>query len=166
MELDVRATFKASGNVRVGVRGIYCLLIHLPSDQCIVVGALGRKKFMRGCYVYVGSAMGGIEQRVRRHISTRKKLKWHVDYLLARSEILASIAIHSDSRKTECETVEALSVCEDVTFPVARFGSSGCRCRSHLLYFGDSDPAMVAEMLMMRLSMLKSIYPRTFDRDG
>jgi len=127
------------------------------------VGALGRKEFKRGCYVYVGSAMGGVEQRVGRHKSSRKKLRWHVDYLLAKSEILASIAIYSNSRRTECETVEALSACEDAAFPVPRFGSSGCGCCSHLLYFGDADPPMITEMLMMRLSMLKSTYPRTFD---
>jgi len=157
------ANFKASKNVRGRVRGVYCLLIHLPSDQRIVVGALGRKEFKRGYYVYVGSAMGVVEQRVRRHKSSQKKLRWHVDYLLARSEILASIAIHSNSKRTECETVEALSACEDAAFPVPRFGSSGCRCCSHLLYFGDADPPMITEMLMMHLSMLKSTYPRTFD---
>lgn len=145
------------------MRGIYCLLIQLPSDQRIVVGALGRKELMRGCYVYVGSAMGGIEQRVGRHRSSRKKFRWHIDYLLARSEIVATIAINSNSKKTECETVEALSECEDATLPVPRFGSSGCRCSSHLLYFGDIDPQMVTEMLMIRLTMLRSIYPRTFD---
>ncbi len=138
-------------------------MIHLPSDQRIVVGALGAKEFKQGYYVYVGSAMGGIEQRVRRHKSDRKKLRWHIDYLLGKAEITASIAIHSDSKRTECETVEALSSCEGAAFPVPHFGSSGCRCGSHLIYFGDADPPMITEMLVMRLSLLKSPYPRTFD---
>jgi sugar fermentation stimulation protein A len=162
-KLNDWTNFKTSRKVGGRVRGVYCLLIHLPSDQGIVVGALGRKEFERGYYVYVGSAMGGVEQRVRRHKSSRKKLRWHIDYLLARSQILASIAIHSNSKRIECETVEALSACEGAAFPVPRFGSSGCRCCSHLLYFGDDDPPMITEMLMMRLSMLKSIHPRTFD---
>lgn len=144
------------------VKGIYCLLIHLPSNQRIVVGALGEREFLSGCYVYVGSAMSGIEQRVSRHKSSRKKFRWHIDYLLAKSEVLACAAIPSESKRYECETVEALSGCEDATFPVPRFGSSGCRCRSHLLFFGDADPSMVAEMLMMRLTMMRSPYPRTF----
>jgi len=154
---------QAFGDVRVCVRGVYCLLIYLSEDRCIGVGALGHKQFERGCYVYVGSAMSGIEQRVRRHKSSSKTLKWHIDYLLTRSDLLASIAIQSASRKTECETVESLSKCEDAAFPVPRFGSSGCRCKSHLLYFGDVDPAQVMEMLMMRLSMLESAYPRVFE---
>jgi Uri superfamily endonuclease len=155
--------FKASKNVRGCVKGVYCLLIYLASDQRLVVGALGEKKFKLGYYVYVGSAMGGIGQRVRRHKSLRKKLRWHVDYLLAKAEIIASIAIHSDSKRTECETVEAISACEDAEFPVPHFGSSDCRCCSHLIYFGDADPSMITEMLVMRLSLLKSPYPRTFD---
>jgi sugar fermentation stimulation protein A len=150
-------------DVRGRVRGVYCLLIHLPHDESIVVGALGRKEFKRGYYVYVGSAMAGIEQRVGRHRSSRKKLRWHVDYLLARSEILSSIAIQSESKRTECAAVEALSTCNGAAFPVPRFGSSDCHCPSHLLYFGDTDLEMITETLIMRLTMLRSTYPRTFD---
>ena len=42
--------------------------------------------FKKGCYGYMGSALNGLEQRVRRHLSTQKKLHWHVDYLLASCE--------------------------------------------------------------------------------
>lgn len=143
------------------MKGIYCLLIRLASDQSIAIGALGKVEFEQGCYVYVGSAMGGIEQRVGRHKSSRKKLRWHIDYFLEKAEVLACVAIQSETSRTECETVEALSSDEHASFPVPRFGSSGCRCRAHLIYFGDEDPTSVAESLNMHLSMLRSAYPRT-----
>lgn len=153
---------EAPGRVHRSVRGSYCLLINLPADRRIAVGALGDHDFRSGVYLYVGSAMGGIAQRIRRHKSPHKKLRWHIDYLLASSEVVASVAICSNSKKTECEIVRELSESEQVSHPVRGFGSSDCRCDSHLLYFGDEDTARVMETLAMRLSMLRSVYPEVW----
>ena len=58
-------------------KGTYSLLICLPEEKEIVVG--GRKaSFPAGYYVYVGSAMGGLDQRIRRHLSREKRKRWHI----------------------------------------------------------------------------------------
>ncbi len=64
------------------MKGTYLLLIKLPSDVNIQVGKRGLIHFSSGWYVYVGSALRGIERRVARHCSHNKKMHWHIDYLL------------------------------------------------------------------------------------
>lgn len=62
-------------------RGTYLLAVRLDSPRTVGVGALGDIRFDAGVYIYVGSAMGGLDQRVGRHLSGRKTLRWHIDYL-------------------------------------------------------------------------------------
>ena len=62
--------------------GTYVLLIELATAATIQVGRLGMLAFAKGYYAYVGSALGGLEQRIDRHLRTEKKLFWHIDYLL------------------------------------------------------------------------------------
>ncbi|MBN1255057.1 MAG: GIY-YIG nuclease family protein [Deltaproteobacteria bacterium] len=64
------------------VRGNYILLIEIPREVSIEVGALGLLKFPQGYYAYCGSAMGGLRGRIDRHLGSKKKIRWHVDYLL------------------------------------------------------------------------------------
>ncbi|HMF34432.1 MAG TPA: DUF123 domain-containing protein, partial [Candidatus Lokiarchaeia archaeon] len=72
--------------------GTYLLLIHVGQDLCAPVGSLGLMNFAPGWYTYVGSAMGSTStslfHRLRRHFAplTAKKVRWHVDYLLALPE--------------------------------------------------------------------------------
>lgn len=142
------------------MRGAYCLMIEVPEERKIVVGSLGSHRYQRGVYAYVGSALAGVEQRVGRHKSQKKRLRWHIDYLLANADILATVAIPGERREVECGIAQALQRCEGASIPVPGFGASDCRCESHLLYFGDVDPELVSETIMMRLSMLECIYPR------
>jgi Uri superfamily endonuclease len=142
------------------MRGAYCLIIEIPKEKMISIGSLGPHRYLRGVYAYVGSALSGIEQRVGRHKSQKKRLRWHIDYLLANADILATVAIPGDRKEVECGIIQALQRCEGASIPVAGFGSSDCRCDSHLLYFGDLDPELVMEMIMRRLSMLECMYPR------
>ena len=145
--------------LRTRMRGAYCLVALLPKQTRIRVGAIGRHDFRPGAYVYIGSALGGIEKRVGRHKSNKKRKKWHIDYLLAKAEVLSTISIPCDGRDVECEVARALVDCEGASIPVKRFGSSDCKCASHLLYFGNVDAEWVLEELSMRLSMLKCVYP-------
>jgi sugar fermentation stimulation protein A len=62
--------------------GVYHLLIHLPQDTTMEVGKLGNFRFPAGYYVYTGSALGGLESRIARHFRRKKRLHWHIDYLL------------------------------------------------------------------------------------
>lgn len=142
------------------VKGAYCVVAHMPARHRVRVGSLGICEFDPGVYVYVGSAQKGIEPRVMRHASKGKKMRWHIDYLMAHAEVLSVIAVPCSSKDVECSIARAVSSSEGATVPVKGFGSSDCRCESHLMYFGDSDPEWVSETVSMALSMLECVYPR------
>jgi sugar fermentation stimulation protein A len=143
------------------MKGTYCLIIQNPRNQRIRVGALGKIAFPAGAYVYVGSALGGIEKRVERHLSKKKLLRWHIDFLLAKADVISTLYVPSQSKGTECDVAKALLACEGASSAARRFGSSDCDCDSHLIFFGDVDTDWVAETLSMCLSMLSTVYPRT-----
>jgi Uri superfamily endonuclease len=152
--------FESMNGDSPAMRGTYCLIISLPGVTRIKIGALGVCKFDPGIYVYVGSALSGIEKRVGRHKSASKKKRWHIDFLLAKAEIVGVIAIPSSEKSVECATAKLLLGCEDATIAVKGFGSSDCRCDSHLVYFGDSDPEWTYEEIAMRISMFPGLCPR------
>jgi len=52
--------------------GSYALVLRLPSRRKIQVGKLGLFEFPRGHYIYLGSALGGLDARVGRHLSLEK----------------------------------------------------------------------------------------------
>jgi Uri superfamily endonuclease len=98
------------------------------------VGALGVKTFPPGTYIYVGSALNGLEARINRHIrtSTRSsvRLHWHLDYLLRREETrLEEVWFKESEKREECLIASGVSV---HGFPVKGFGCSDCDCVSHL----------------------------------
>lgn len=142
------------------MRGTYCLIIGLPEMCRIRIGALGTREFEAGVYVYAGSALSGLEQRVGHHRSTNKKKRWHIDYFLAKAQIISVIAIPSDKKSVECSVASLLAKCEGASVPVKGFGSSDCSCSSHLIYLGDADPEWIAEEVAMRVSLFPGMYER------
>ena len=114
---------------------LYTIYLELAEDQFISVGKLGAFPFQKGIYVYVGSAKKNIKQRIERHKKTNKKFHWHFDYLRAHGTI-TRIITYDDSFK-ECELAENIRKREKAVIPIKGFGSSDCKCRSHLLYLGS-----------------------------
>ena len=118
-------------------RGLYILAVEAHGE--IEVGRLGPQRF-DGLYLYVGSALGsGGLRRVERHrtvASGKSKTRhWHVDYLLALGE-LTRIFVRKTNKKLECVLAQELEKHFEPT--VRGFGSSDCRCRTHL--FKASGP--------------------------
>jgi len=111
------------------MKGSYLLIMELTRDKNIAVGALGIIHFKKGYYAYVGSAMNSIEKRVERHLRKEKKLRWHIDYLLQHAEI-KSIFYRESYEKEECKIAKTFSGLQCIK----NFGSSDCRCESHLFY--------------------------------
>ncbi len=111
--------------------GAYVLLIRLERRVHIQVGRLGRFVFEAGTYAYVGSAMNGLYARVARHRRREKKLRWHIDYLLEHGKVIDVFEFESIERQ-ECQINERVRADWNSSFPVPRFGSSDCRCMSHL----------------------------------
>jgi Uri superfamily endonuclease len=93
---------------------------------------LGLVEFLRGHYIYFGSALGGLKARVDRHLRQEKMLHWHADYLSA--EVPWEYAWQlADGRRWECVWAASAAGREGVGSPVPGFGSSDCRCVSHLV---------------------------------
>jgi Uri superfamily endonuclease len=113
-------------------KGSYCIIMRLKYDKKIRIGKLGVFDFPEGFYVYVGSAMKNLEQRILRHYSALKKKKWHVDYFLESAEIIKFIVFPSN-KKQECKITKILL--DDGTIIAEKFGSTDCKCKTHLIYF-------------------------------
>ena len=117
------------------MKGSYILVIDLAESASLEVGRLGICEFPAGRYLYCGSAMNGLEGRIRRHLRQEKKLHWHVDYLTASATVTEVWWLASEER-WECRWAEAIAGLGGET--VARgFGSSDCRCSTHLLRLND-----------------------------
>ena len=135
------------------MKGSYVLLIKLPETQTITTGSLKAVHFPRGSYAYVGSAMGGFESRLNHHLKSNKRPRWHIDYLLERAFITCVILAETGDR-VECAIAQALSRRFD---PIHGFGSSDCKCRSHLFF--ATDERQMKSMVMANISSL-DITPR------
>ena len=120
--------------------GAYQLLIRLRRGRRIKVGRLGEFFFPSGWYVYTGSALGGLEARVRRHLSRPRRKRWHIDYLL---EVANSVEafLYPSAERIECHLNMAVLSLPGAEVPVPGFGSSDCRrCPAHLAYFRSRPP--------------------------
>lgn len=133
--------------------GVYCLVCKNP-DIMISAGALRPRHLLPGWHVYVGSALGpGGLVRAHRHIELHRKSdrppRWHIDYLLLnpRCQLLAVVLVPCE-RRVECDLAALLN-----SDPVPGFGSSDCRCTSHLFYFREfPGPAILAACRQLGLT--------------
>ncbi len=114
------------------MKGSYILLIELNQDLNIKIGSLGSIFFKKGFYSYIGSALNGLENRIKRHIRKKKNVHWHIDYFLKYGKIVDVFFKESKTRK-ECNIAKKF---ERKLQSFSKFGSSDCKCKSHLFY-GD-----------------------------
>jgi len=112
------------------MNGIYALVIEVPNSIVIDAGVLRQLKLEKGFYVYVGSAQASIEKRVARHLKKTKRKFWHIDYLLGTEDV--SVVTVFQTRAPKSEECKIARLLERVGTAVNKFGSSDCRCRSHL----------------------------------
>ncbi len=130
--------------------GSYCLLIFLNKTKLIKIGKLGTIKFKKGYYVYVGSALSGLKNRIKRHLLTSqgktKNLFWHIDYLLNdRKTKILEVWVKESKKKEECKIAKRIK-----GKPIVGFGSSDCTCLSHLFYF-RRKPKILDGMKVMEI---------------
>ncbi|RLF27589.1 MAG: GIY-YIG nuclease family protein [Thermoplasmata archaeon] len=112
------------------MKGCYLLVVELKNNKKISVGKLGDIRFQQGFYVYVGSALNGLEQRIQRHLKKQKKTYWHIDYLLKEAAI-KKVFYKEGENKEECNIAKKLG--HSLTM-IHGFGCSDCTCKSHLFY--------------------------------
>jgi Uri superfamily endonuclease len=122
------------------MKGIYAILMQL--DGASEIHANNRMfDLEKGFYVYIGSALSGLEKRVGRHLSSVKKCHWHIDYLLKAARIINIICAETTEGK-EC----ALARISSQRLPAIRgFGSSDCKCPSHLFF--SKDPETIVNVI-------------------
>lgn len=134
-------------------RGSYILTGYLKEDTCIPIGSLGKQCFLRGFYLYVGSAMQSLSCRIRRHLRKDKKRHWHVDFLSPFLEDLRVLPIRS-SERLECAIARELgNIAQEIPF----FGVSDCSCKSHLFYLPRpplQNEAFVEMLLRFRMGRI------------
>ncbi len=111
--------------------GVYIAVFYTPMERIIQIGRLGRFRFREGVYLYIGSAQRNLSARLERHNRKNKMLRWHIDYLSVRSEMLGAITIPG-TRELECKLAKKLSSIFELGIP--GFGASDCRCNRHLFY--------------------------------
>ncbi|MBN1216895.1 MAG: GIY-YIG nuclease family protein [Candidatus Lokiarchaeota archaeon] len=122
------------------MKGTYLLILFIRCNSNIKIGSLGNINFESGYYIYVGSAMGNkgsstLMNRVKRHIkdSELKKIHWHIDYLLKNNNVcLRKIYLIPSKTKLECLIAKDLNKSSECY--ILNFGSSDCKCKSHLFY--------------------------------
>ena len=119
-----------------GDRGSYLLVLRLRRTTVLDVGRLGKVRFERGFYIYVGSAGRNLGKRIERHRRLRKKLFWHIDYLRGATGWRAALPVRTGD-DLECDLARALEGISDWRIP--GFGSSDCSCETHL-FATRSDP--------------------------
>jgi len=135
------------------MRGTYILLVQVPYDLAASVGELGTLNFKAGYYAYVGSALGGLEARVGRHLREEKRLHWHIDYLLARARAVDMVLARTRAKK-ECAIAKELA---KHFASVRGFGSSDCACDSHLFYSPDLHELLRQVLLSFKACGLKPV---------
>ncbi|MCC6442941.1 MAG: GIY-YIG nuclease family protein [Armatimonadetes bacterium] len=125
-----------------GLSGCYLLVACLEKRERLVVGRLGTFDFPAGHYVYTGSAMGGMEARIARHLRPEKRLRWHIDYLLEVAPVRRVFRFPT-AKRMECALFGQVASLPGADIPVPRFGSGDCRCPAHLVRFGEAPEAEI-----------------------
>jgi len=140
-------------------RGSYLIIYHLPRKRLVEIGGLGKVTLKPGYYIYVGSAMRNLSQRVERHRRIRKKLHWHIDFFRGLAEYQAGLPVRSED-DLECELASAMIGVSEWSVP--GFGCSDCSCPSHLFGF-SVDPMSTRKfhdvLQYFRMDRLLEKYP-------
>jgi len=135
--------------------GTYILLAVLGSPATIEIGKIGSLSLAAGIYAYVGSAFGpgGLAARLGRYASGARRKHWHIDYLLDHGEVVGAL-VRTDKRRRECAWANWTA--NRTPRKVPNFGSSDCRCTSHLFFVGNDEKA--EEMVRAAGCELKAKY--------
>ena len=111
--------------------GAYLILFRLEERRTVTIGRLGTFEVEAGWYAYAGSALNGLKARTERHLRACGKKRWHIDHLLPHAVERVAFLIPSE-RDIECQLARVIHDLGGTRTPIPGFGSSDCRCISHL----------------------------------
>jgi Uri superfamily endonuclease len=86
---------------------------------------------------------GGVFARLRHHSRISQRPHWHLDYLRRETEFVEAFALCSPERK-ECAWARLIASHQEASEPMTGFGSSDCKCDTHLFYFSSRKKAEAA----------------------
>lgn len=76
-----------------------------------------------------------MEKRIERHLRKTKQKFWHIDCLLDDGNVQVLKGFYKYARKsTECKVASRIA---ERSVSIKGFGSSDCKCKSHLFKIGD-----------------------------
>ena len=117
-------------------KGTYLLFLVFRRPCSVTAGALGMLDIPPGEYCYVGSAMNGLDERLERHLSREKRIRWHIDHLtMSADEMYAFVSLPPVPECALSETAERCG-CRPV---FKGFGCSDCRCGTHLFLTDEAS---------------------------
>ena len=121
--------------------GTYTLVFTSSIEKRISVGKLGTLFLKPGYYLYIGSAFGpgGLKARVNHHFNHSGRPHWHLDYL-GPSLKPCEIWYTYDQTRREHQWAKIHLQTQRAFLPLPGFGSSDCRCLSHLFFY-NSKPS-------------------------
>ncbi len=138
----------------------YALLITASQRVAVQVGRLGLVSLEPGGYAYVGSARRALDKRLARYLRREKKLRWHIDYLLAAPGVGVR-EVWSCAADQECAIVQAMLALEGVFVPRRGLGSSDCRiCPSHFLRLDCEESALRRALRGLGMVPARHLTPR------
>lgn len=123
--------------MEISAKGVYILAMQLGRSARLTVGHLGTFEFPEGFYLYVGSAMSGFVGRINRHLKRKKKMRWHIDYFLEVADLMWIELFETTSHEDECRLNVSVGNLPGAKIIAPNFGSSDCRCRTHLHFFEE-----------------------------
>lgn len=126
--------------------GAYIILFRMVEGRNLTIGRLGTFDVETGWYAYVGSALSGLEARTERHLRADGRRRWHIDHLLPYAVERTALLIPSDM-DIECEVAAVVRGLRGTTVPIPGFGSSDCRCVSHLFHLSDETVPHLRSMV-------------------
>jgi Uri superfamily endonuclease len=148
----------------LSMSGVYTMILFMPKEVTVNIGALGKQRLPSGHYSYTGSALGkgaSLKHRIARHLRKEKRLFWHIDYLLADQNVFVEAIVTAETKeKIECTLNQYLKQIKGVKVPIYGFGASDCgkKCGSHLLYFSELKKSdFLVQKLIQYLSSLAGI---------
>lgn len=113
--------------------GVYILYFYLAQKKTITIGKLGTFDFIPAIYAYCGSAQRNLAQRLHRHENKNKKLHWHIDYFSLHAQYLFALVFPQIAKEGECLLTRQMLKNPRASSPIKGFGSSDCKCESHLI---------------------------------
>ncbi|PIJ61940.1 endonuclease [Mesotoga sp. H07.pep.5.3] len=112
-------------------KGDYIVLLFLR-EAAEVSSSKKKWHLESGYYLYVGSAMNSLTERVKRHLLEEKKKHWHIDFLREKAEVLAVLLLPTKTSKEE----ELSNLISNYCIAVPGFGASDCKTDSNLYRVG------------------------------